>query len=86
MEDASPMTVQMLEYRLGLVEKREQELEAQIKETDQKHEQFRALINERERKRLLWGISALGTVVMVLAGMIWARIGQNVWPGAGMPK
>lgn len=29
---------------------------------------------ERERKRLTWGISALGTAVLILGSLIWANL------------
>jgi|AntAceMinimDraft_13_1070369.scaffolds.fasta_scaffold169956_1 hypothetical protein len=63
---------QLLEYRL-------QQTEAKIVSQEQHIDRLEALIADmkleaakREEKRLLWGIGALGSVVMTLGTIIWS--------------
>jgi DNA-binding IclR family transcriptional regulator len=55
------------------------------KEIDNLKADLKRLREEREaeqRKRLLWGIGALGSAVMALAGAIWAMLpasAQEAW-------
>lgn len=53
-----------LEYRLAQAEKKITALETELRD-------FEKTAAELERKRLTWGISALGAVVMTLGAIIW---------------
>lgn len=53
-----------LEYRLEQAEKKIAALETELKRLEDE-------TDELERKRLKWGITALGTIVMTLGGIIW---------------
>ena len=57
-------TLELLDYRLTELEKDKENLEKKI-----------AQLEEVERKKLLWGISALGSVVLALGGIIWTYRG-----------
>ena len=62
------MSDPIIEYRLEQAEKALAALEAELKA-------FKAAEEELERKRLTWGITALGSVVLTLGGVIWAYRG-----------
>lgn len=53
-----------LEYRLEQAEIKINALEAELKRLEDE-------TDELERKRLKWGISALGAIVMTLGTIIW---------------
>lgn len=58
-----------LEYRLAQAEKKISALETELRD-------FERAAAELERKRLTWGISALGAVVMTLGTIIWQYRGM----------
>lgn len=55
-------------YRLQVAEAEIIELKQKLAALDKREE-------EREKKRLLWGISALGTAVMFLVSLVWSQRG-----------
>lgn len=59
------MTDEILLYRLSQAEAEITALKKDLKE-------FKEEEQERERKRLLWGISSLGAVIFTLGGVIWS--------------
>lgn len=68
MEDQSKNVIVLLEYRLKQAEEHIDLLELKI-------EGMKSDARRREEKRLLWGISALGSVVMAMGSLIWAYRG-----------
>lgn len=55
-------------YRLQVAEAEIIDLKQKLAALDKREE-------EREKKRLLWGISALGTAVMFLVSLVWSQRG-----------
>lgn len=59
------MTDEILLYRLSKAEEKIAALDKELKE-------FREEEQALEKKRLLWGISVLGSVIMTLGAVIWS--------------
>jgi len=67
-----PMTgPDILLYRLTQAESKLSEQDAELKALQKKVEMYERRHEEQEKKRLLWGIGALGSVVMTLGSVIW---------------
>lgn len=66
---------QMTEYRLQMAEKQIVEQHQQIKDLNAALIALERKEEDREKKRLLWGIGALGSVVMAMASFIWNQWG-----------
>lgn len=56
----------------SIIEYRLKQAEAEIRTLKGLVESMRIEAQEMERKRLLWGVTSLGSVVMALGGIIWA--------------
>jgi DNA-binding IclR family transcriptional regulator len=59
-----------------------EELSKQVKTLRAEIEMLRAERAAEQRKRLQWGVSALGAAVIALAGTIWAMLphsAQEAW-------
>lgn len=56
--------LKLIEYRLGELEKENEKLQGKIKD-----------LEDAEKRKLLWGISALGSVILALGGVIWTYRG-----------
>lgn len=61
----------VISLRLELAEQSIKEQDAEISDLRKEIAAVRANEEARERKRLLYGISTLGTVAMALFGVIW---------------
>lgn len=57
---------ELLAYKLIQIEKRQDALDAHLKATDADI----AAINEEKSKAMRWGITTLGSIVIILAGVI----------------
>lgn len=56
----------------SIIEYRLKQAEAEIRTLKGLVESMRLEAQEMEHKRLLWGVTSLGSVVMALGGIIWA--------------
>jgi hypothetical protein len=59
-----------------------EQLQSQVSDLRSDMEQMKREREVAERKRLMWGIGALGTAVLTLAGVIWAMLphsAQEAW-------
>ena len=70
-----PADAGLVRYRLEKAEAHIENLERHIEKLDAEIVRIRREAEEREKKRLSWGIGALGSVVMMLGGVIWAYRG-----------
>jgi uncharacterized membrane protein len=65
----------LLIYKVEQLQSKVDSLRSDIEEMQRERE-------AAERKRLMWGIGALGTAVLTLAGVIWAMLphsAQEAW-------
>ncbi|MBY6113282.1 hypothetical protein KUW09_04915 [Mameliella alba] len=69
------MASEVQEYRLLQAEKQLEAQAGQIDALKAEIAEVRHAEEERERKRLVWGISSLGSILMILAGVIWSYRG-----------
>lgn len=60
-----------------LLQKRIDDLEEHMKAVEGDLKKLRQERTEEEKRRLKWGISALGAVVMALAGLAWSLLPNN---------
>lgn len=66
---------EIVDYRLQQLEKAISDINESIGELKKDLHDFKEEERERERKRLLWGISSLGTLLTVTVGVIWSYRG-----------
>lgn len=64
-------TNEVLEERVKHLTAQVEAAAAMAKEAKDELEAFEKLVEAREKKRLMTGISILGSVVLTLAGVIW---------------
>ena len=64
----SDVSNEIIKYRLEQAEKDIERLSKELHDFKEKEDQL-------EKKRLLWGISSLGTIIMALGSILWAYRG-----------
>lgn len=72
----------LTEYRLAEAEKSIEAQQQEISSLRDTLQKMQADSAERERKRLLWGITSLGAVLMTMSGVLWQHLGTII----GGPK
>lgn len=64
--------IELLEYKVDEQEKELGQLKAELADLQKKIADRDIARQAEERQRLMWGIKALGSLVIVLFGVLWA--------------